>query len=570
MQDIFVLKKKLAGYSAIAASFIAFASEKAEAQIVYHDIDPDILLSGPSSGASLDLNNDGVSDFGFSFESSYDQCPYENAEVSGLNGAFFLGSQFGALGLDAGSLVSSNQMSWKNHGRLENLLCAAGTYSYSYCECDWFGNFEGEKFLGIKFTDSIGLHYGWIRISTVGTLIEDYAYQLQPDSSIFAGQFDGCDTVQAIVTPPGPFEFCNWVNEVVLTVNESSSYQVQWLVNGLAAGGGNQYPVFFAGDYKAVLIGGGCSDTSNTVTFIVHQPIVPGIIQSGDTLFSTPAASYQWSYGENEISGATESSYIFTQSGWYTLSTIDSNDCSSQTQFHAFGCANIDLINSPLSSVICQGDQVFLQSYFISGTEYQWFLNDQPIAGATSASYHAYDAGQYFVTTHKASNNCRDTSGTYSLFIDNLLLPVIQQEADSLISSSSSGYQWYFNGSLIPGATNQNFVPALSGSYQVEVADSNGCTAISQSFDFIATNLDNSVAGNFFDAFVEDRHLHIQLNQSPLPLKMILFNDLGVKLREAIITQNEWVMDVSQIPSGIYFVAVDDQQKRNVKKVVIE
>lgn len=51
---------------------------------------------------------------------------------------------------------------------------------------------------------------------------------------------------------------------------------------------------------------------------------------------------------------------------------------------------------------------------------------------------------------------------------------------------------------------------------------------------------------------------------------MILFNDVGVKLNEQAITQSELIIDVSPLAAGIYFVAVDNGENREVKKVVIE
>src|SRR5205814_9012224 len=103
------------------------------------------------------------------------------------------------------------------------------------------------------------------------------------------------------------------------------------------------------------------------------------------------------------------------------------------------------------------------------------------------------------------------------------------QQSVRLVSNYQDGNQWYLNNSLIPGATNQTFITTQSGSYKVEVTDSNDCYAISQPFDFIAKNINNAVAPNLFDAYVEDDELHIHFNQSPLPSRMILFNALGVK-----------------------------------------
>ena len=75
---------------------------------------------------------------------------------------------------------------------------------------------------------------------------------------------------------------------------------------------------------------------------------------------------------------------------------------------------------------------------------------------------------------------------------------------------------------------------------------------------------------NLFNAFIEDHQLILHFPLSPLPSRIILFNDVGVKLNEQTITQSQLIIDVSNLAAGVYFVAVDDGEKRQVKKVVIE
>src|SRR6185436_18691595 len=104
-----------------------------------------------------------------------------------------------------------------------------------------------------------------------------------------------------------------------------------------------------------------------------------------------------------------------------------------------------------------------------------------------------------------------------------------------------------------------------------QITDVYGCTAISQPYDFFATGSNSASAPDLFDAFVENHHLILQFHQSPLPSRVILFNDVGVKLNEQAITQSKLVMNVSHLAKGIYLVAVDSaDEKRSVKKVVIE
>ncbi|MEZ5172135.1 MAG: hypothetical protein R2850_01140 [Bacteroidia bacterium] len=44
-----------------------------------------------------------------------------------------------------------------------------------------------------------------------------------------------------------------------------------------------------------------------------------------------------------------------------------------------------------------------------------------------------------------------------------------------LISTPASAYQWYVNGNLIEGATEQLHVPQVNGNYNVRIYNEFGC-----------------------------------------------------------------------------------------------
>jgi hypothetical protein len=54
-------------------------------------------------------------------------------------------------------------------------------------------------------------------------------------------------------------------------------------------------------------------------------------------------------------------------------------------------------------------------------------------------------------------------------------IPVITATWNKLTSSVATTYQWYLNGVLITGATNQNYTPTANGIYVVRITDANGC-----------------------------------------------------------------------------------------------
>ncbi|MFA6249529.1 MAG: S8 family serine peptidase [Mucilaginibacter sp.] len=65
--------------------------------------------------------------------------------------------------------------------------------------------------------------------------------------------------------------------------------------------------------------------------------------------------------------------------------------------------------------------------------------------------------------------------------------PVITQAGDVLSSSITEGNQWLLNGEVIPGATGVTYSPLVSGTYKVQVAVGDGCTAASDDFAYAIT-----------------------------------------------------------------------------------
>jgi hypothetical protein len=74
----------------------------------------------------------------------------------------------------------------------------------------------------------------------------------------------------------------------------------------------------------------GCQNTDSVTVTIVSNPGVPSITRGNDTLYCSPAAaSYQWYLNGTPISGATNSFYVFTMNGNYTVEVFNSFGCST-------------------------------------------------------------------------------------------------------------------------------------------------------------------------------------------------------------------------------------------------
>ena len=102
----------------------------------------------------------------------------------------------------------------------------------------------------------------------------------------------------------------------------------------------------------------GCTDT-DTVTVEVYQTIKPTITQSGDTLFSSPAVSYQWFVDGIELPGETDNFYVSIFSDAYTVVATDSNGCETTSNPYNFTVGiletlqqNIHLYPNPATSTL--------------------------------------------------------------------------------------------------------------------------------------------------------------------------------------------------------------------------
>ncbi|MBP6391225.1 MAG: S8 family peptidase [Flavobacteriales bacterium] len=76
----------------------------------------------------------------------------------------------------------------------------------------------------------------------------------------------------------------------------------------------------------------GCFGYSDTITFVkLPLPLAPVITQLGNTLESTPAATYQWWMNGTPINGADQQTYDVYVTGTYAVSITDAEGCGAMS-----------------------------------------------------------------------------------------------------------------------------------------------------------------------------------------------------------------------------------------------
>ena len=333
------LSKKLASYSALATVVLA-GSKATEAQILYTDINPDDT-SHVVDTYLLDLNNDGTMDFQFNLMhkvTASGSNPYmDQIRVVAYGSNSILrdpappyGSYPYAAVLASGALIGgAATFSYQ-------AILATNSFSGYYTYGDWLG--VANRFLGLKLVVNFNSYYGWARLSVDSAcdqlIVSDYAVDTVINAAIIAG--DKCGNYAAyantVITPSDSVPLCGG-GTVLLTTDDLGGFTYQWLLNGNAIAGANNfsYPADTTGNYSVIVTNSyGCIDTATgTQVNLFPAPAVPVISHTGDSLMSTPAVSYQWYFNSVSIPGATDQIYIASAIGDYTVQTTDSNGCTS-------------------------------------------------------------------------------------------------------------------------------------------------------------------------------------------------------------------------------------------------
>ena len=204
------LVKRLTDYAAFAAAVLVLIN-RADAEVVYTDIDPDVSLDTDGNYYAIDIDGNGTADFQFlkatfSINPSFTYYYYFQELVAGpfsqnaIGGATGISFYTGAIlyfpfALPINSIIS-NELTWQN-STFQFLAWKTWTDDYdNHCNnCFWNTKDLYEvldHYLGIRFIDiENNNHYGWIRcdVKEDGSLLilKDYAYETEPDYPILAG-----------------------------------------------------------------------------------------------------------------------------------------------------------------------------------------------------------------------------------------------------------------------------------------------------------------------------------------------------------------------------------------------
>ncbi len=215
-------------------------------------------------------------------------------------------------------------------------------------------------------------------------------------------------------------------------------------------------------------------------------------------------------------------------------------------------------------SIVCEGygTTIAIENSFLN---YEFFLNGSSEYSGTDSSYSYPLLIQDDEISLEATNTCGTYYYVYTIDAVPNPVPVITEGFNELHAGTQYvSYQWYYNGSIIGGATNESLIVTASGFYRVEVTDSNGCTGISDQINVILGLLDEQVTEIQVYPNPAEDVLHLSFYSSDYNNINVAITDLTgrqiwVANYACVMGNNQIVLPVDFLEPGAYYVRFADK-----------
>lgn len=249
--------------------------------------------------------------------------------------------------------------------------------------------------------------------------------------------------------------------------------------------------------------------------------------------------------------------------GNYAVEVTDANGCSATGNVSIADGPLFELEITPNGTVyVCEGESVQLNA----GTGYAIYNWS---TGASVASISVSNEAAYWVRVADA-DGCWSTTDTASVVFYQGGIPQITTGSNGLLecsNDSSQTYQWYLNGSPIPGAVTDSHCPTVSGNYVVAIVDANGCDVQSGSYE-ITFNADapclvgieehgltldvypNPSTGQFTVKYALNQHTNVEL---------AVFDLVGTRVSNDVLISSQsgaTTIDLSEEAEGVYLLRI--------------
>ncbi|GAB4447766.1 MAG: hypothetical protein OHK0036_02460 [Bacteroidia bacterium] len=288
--------------------------------------------------------------------------------------------------------------------------------------------------------------------------------------------------------------------------------------------------------------------------------------QFNDASSNTPT-SWSWSFPGASPSTSTlqNPSVTYTATGTYTVSLTASNANGTGTTY----TSTITVAPSPTaastSTTLCQGYGTYIYAN-TNASSVSWNT------GANTTSVYVNPTVTTVYTYTAANGQCQTTANVTVNVSPSPPQPTVSVSGGTLTCNpSATSYQWYLNGSPIPGATSQTYVATTNGYYSVWTSNSYGCQSSSSSVYVTVTGIQSTAASQNINISPNPTNDYIEISAPEKILHIKITDLLGKELFVSTLdfsNSKKQKIDVSHFESGMYIIEISSDEFKVSEKII--
>lgn len=318
-------------------------------------------------------------------------------------------------------------------------------------------------------------------------------------------------------------------------------------------------------------------DVSESVSSIAVYCGVPGS-GSSPTILTTATSTSSLVY--THAAAANNSNYYY----YLLITQADGNKIWTSPIWYKRNDAYV--VTTPVAnftqsvSKICINQPVlFSDASTNTPTSWTWTATGANPSSATiqNCNFTYTTSGTY--TVNLVSANSGGISSTFTKTISVLpILPSLTITASglTLTSSSATGYQWYVNAYMLPGATSQTYTASNNGVYYVISTDINSCNS-SPSNTINITNVGLEDYNNYSSLVIYPNPttgiFTVEIEDLKQSTTIELINGIGQTIHQSLIKEcsSKCVhqIDLSNYSNGLYFIKIVYNNHIEYRKLVL-
>lgn len=393
-----------------------------------------------------------------------------------------------------------------------------------------------------------------VSVTSVGGCGISNPVQVQPNS------------LPVSVIPLSSLNFCTG-DSVILKSSESGT--AQWYKNNVAITGATDtvYAAKTTGSYYVTIKNAkGCGQS---FAVVANASLAKPFLQWDGTKLATASGyfSYRWYLNGSIIAGATANVLFPVATGLYKV-TIADFGCDTTSNELDLNCTVVNVTRPVISWT---GSSLFSSTTY---TAYQWYLNNNPIAGANQRLFQPLQTGIYHLRVTGPAG-CTNTSDVFVLDCNQVgpSKPVVRFDGTTFSTNAGhAGYQWYRNDTAISGATSPAFtpVPGEFGTYKVTVTNGFGCSNTSEATSYSTPAL---VLGDLFLRVYPNpakEKMIIEISPPGAQTPMATLYDLqGRRLLQQVLKAGPNPVPVYGLAAAAYVLEIRYGKEKAVLKAVV-